>query len=140
MLSPRQFLAVPLLAATVGVIAASDASAQQVSAALDAVEVVESGHLVDAKFRIKVTNGESAVASNLSVVFADGAEVNVGDVTAEGSAVSGTQTLVIDVSAIPTRSVPVPVTLKFVLDGVSVEVAQVLTVSRPTPASEGQEQ
>lgn len=140
MLSPRQFLVIPLLAATVGIMAASQASAQNVTAALDAIEVVESGDFVDAKFRITVTNGESAVASNVVVAFADGAEVNVGDVAAEGSAASGVQTRAIDVSAIPTRNVPVPVTVKFFLDGVSVELAQILTVRRGAPAAEGQGQ
>jgi len=138
MLSPRQFLLIPLLAAAIGVAAAPIASAQQVDATAQTIQAVESGAFADVQFRITVTNGESSVASNVSVVFADGLQVNLGDVGAGGSAVSAPETRVIDVSAEPSRNVPVPVTVKFTLDGVNVELDQTLVIFRGAPAGEGQ--
>jgi len=137
MLSPRQFLLIPLLAAAVGVAAASSASAQQVEATAQTVQILGSGAIVDAQFRITVTNGESSVASNVSVVFADGIQVSVGDVEAGGSAVSEQETRTLDTSEMPTHNFPVPVTLKFTLDGANVERAQTLIVRLGAPAEQG---
>ena len=138
MLSPRQFLVIPLLAAAVGVVSASDASAQLVEATAQTIQVVESGAFVDVQFSITVTNGESSVASNVLVEFEDGLQVSVGDVSAGGSAVSAPETRTIDTSAMPTRNVPIPVTLRFALDGVNVELARTLVVHLGAPAGEGQ--
>lgn len=138
MLRSRRLLAIPLLAAVVGVGTVSDASAQRVEATAQTVEVVENGDLVDLKFRLAVTNGESSVAVNAWVVFADGQEVYVGDVAADGSASSAQQTRMIDVSATPTRHFPVPVTVRFTLNGVNVELTQTLVLHLYVPEGQGQ--
>ena len=139
MLNPRQFFVIPLLAAAVGVVGASGAAAQQIQATAQTIEATENGEQLDVQFRIAVTNGESVVASNVYVVFEDGGQVNVGDVAAEGSAVSAPERRTLDTSAAPTRNVPVPVTVKFSLaDGTNVELAQNLVFNLPAPAGAGQ--
>lgn len=133
MLSPRHFVMIPLLAAAVGVFA-SNASAQQVSATAQTIAVAESGGAAEVQFKVTVTNGGSSAAANVIVVFADGLQLRVGDVAPEGSAVSEKETRTIDVSVLPTRSQPVPVTLKFAVDGVNVELAQTLVLNLGAPA------
>jgi hypothetical protein len=138
MLNPRAFLAIPCLAAAIGVVSVSDASAQQVRATAETIEMVESGEYVDVQFRIVVRNEEPSVASNVHVIFEDGVQVNVGDVAPDVSATSAPERRIVDTSATPTRHIPVPVTVRFSLDGVDVESMQTLVVDRPTPEGEGQ--
>jgi hypothetical protein len=137
MLSPRQFLLIPLLVAALGGAAASRASAQQVEAIAQTIQVLGSGPTVDAQFRIVVNNGDASAASNVFVVFADGIQVAVADVEAAGSAVSEQVTRTLDTTENPSRSFPVPVTLKFTFDGANVEVAQTLIVRLSAPAEQG---
>jgi type 1 fimbria pilin len=97
-----------------------------VSAALVASEVLVSESTADATFTIEVTNSGSSAASNVRVVFSDGAEVAIGDVAAEASGTSGSQRRVFDTSAKPTHNFPVEVTLKYSQDGADVEAAAIL--------------
>ena len=138
MLSPRQFLIIPFLVTFVGVVAVSEASAQQVQAVAQGIQIQESAGLADVQFRIRVTNDESSMASNVLVVFEDGHQVGVGDVVSEGSALSAPQTRTIDLSSMPTRNFPLPVTLMFSLDGVNVELEQTLVFRLPVPSGGGQ--
>ncbi len=124
------FTLVALVCAAVAA-SATTAAAQQVKARAEVLKVVENGAFIDVQLRVSVANGESAVASNVVVAFQDGLQVALGDIAARQSAVSAVQTESIDVSAQPTRNVPVPVTVKFVLNGRSVELAQTLFVRRP---------
>lgn len=115
-----------LLLALVGAMTTIAAKAGDVSATLVASEVLVSESTADATFTIEVTNSGSSAASNVRVVFSDGAEVAIGDVAAEASGTSGAQRRVFDTSAMPTRNFPVEVTLKYSQDGADVEAAATL--------------
>jgi hypothetical protein len=99
-----------------------------VSAQMVTSEVSVANGVADATFTIEVTNGAPTAASNVRVVFADGAEVSVGEVAAESKASSDSQRRVIDVSASPSRNFPIAATLKYSQDGEDVETSIVLTV------------
>ena len=128
----RGFFALAALASAAVAASATTAAAQQVQASAQVLNVVENGAFIDVQLRVAVANGESAVASNVVVAFEDGLQVSLGDVAAGQSAVSTVQTESIDISTKPTHNVPVPVSVKFVLNGQSVESAQTLLVKRPT--------
>lgn len=115
-----------LLVALAGFTASLGARSGQVSAALIASEVLVEGSTVDATFTIQVSNGGSSAASNVRVVFSDGAEVAIGEVAAEGSATSNSERRVFDTSAMPTNNFPVQVTVKYSQDGADVEAAATL--------------
>ncbi len=89
---------------------------------------------VDAQVTLTVTNGGSVAASDVYVVFEDGVEVSVGDVAAGGSASSAPVDRSMDISEMPTRNFPVPVTLTFTLDGVYEELPATLVVHLGAPA------
>src|SRR6266576_1397706 len=80
MLNPRYFLLIPVLAAVLGAVSPSNASAQQVQVTAQTLDVQENGGFADVQFRITVTNGESLVASNVQVAFDDAVQVTIGDV------------------------------------------------------------
>lgn len=106
------------------------AAAQSVSATLEATEVIVQDGVADTTFRIVVTNGESAALGNVVVVFADGAEVAVGDVAPDATVASESQRRSFDLGGSHSRHVGVPVTLKYSRDGAAVEQSAdlVLTV------------
>lgn len=118
-------LSLLLLLALLGLVPAA-ASAQDVSASATNVEVTAAGDVVEAKFNIAVTNRSGAAAANVWVVFADGQEVQVGDVAAEGTGTSAAVTRTL--TEVVTANQPVPVTLKYSQDGAAVEVATTLIV------------
>ncbi len=75
-----------LLLALAGAITTVLAKSDDVSAAMVASEVLVDNGLADTTFKIEVVNRGASPAANVRVVFADGGEVIVGDVAAEGSA------------------------------------------------------
>ncbi len=115
-----------LLLVLVGAMTTVAARSGDVSATMVASEVLVQESLADATFTIQVTNSGSSSASNVRVVFSDGAEVAIGDVAAEGSATSDSQRRTFDTSAMPTNNFPVQVTLKYSQDGAAVEAAATL--------------
>ena len=115
-----------LLLVLVGAMTTVAARSGDVSATMVASEVLVQESLADATFTIQVTNSGSSSASNVRVVFSDGAEVAIGDVAAEGSATSDSQRRTFDTSAMPTNNFPVQVTLKYSQDGADVEAAATL--------------
>lgn len=134
MFRPRPLLAVVLLAAAVGFGSAPMASAQIVQATAQRIQVVDNGDgHINLQFRITVTNGESAVASDVYVEFEDGSRVYVGDVPAGGSAVSAPQTQTFDISQWPSQHIPFKVFVTFQLGGKNVELEQLLSVVRTAP-------
>jgi hypothetical protein len=129
----QSYFTIVLLSGVAVVAASSTAAAQQVEAKAKVIKVVESGAFIDVQFTVTVSNRDSAVASNVFVIFKDGLQVGLGDVAPGTSAVSATQSESIDVASMPTRHVPVPVTVKFVFKGQNVEQSQTLVVDRPAP-------
>ena len=115
-----------LLLVLAGAITTVAARSGNVSATLVASEVLTAEGSADATFTIQVTNGGSSAASNVRVVFSDGAEVAIGDVAADASASSDSQRRVFDTSAMPTHNFPVQVTVKYSQDGTDVEDAAIL--------------
>jgi hypothetical protein len=138
MLSPQRFLLTPFLAVMLAAMSASEASAQRVEITAQVIEATVTGGVLDVQFRINVTNGESSVASNVGVAFEDGVVVAIGDVDAEGSAISAIERRTVDISTVDTHTVSVPVTVKFSLDGTSVELARPLFIHFE-PATGGQQ-
>ena len=105
------------------------ASEPRITATLVASAVAVQNGLADATFRIEVKNDEASAMSDVFVVFADNAELAVGNVPAEGSATSGEMTRTFDVSNSPSKYVPIPVTLKYSVDGAQVETSVTVTLT-----------
>ncbi|HEX6164789.1 MAG TPA: hypothetical protein VFZ31_15580 [Vicinamibacterales bacterium] len=95
----------------------------RVSAAMLTSAVTIQNGIADATFKIEITNEEPTAMSDVFVVFADNMQLSVGSVPAEGSATSGEMTRSFDVSDNPSKYTAIPVTLKYSVDGVSVEAA-----------------
>src|SRR5689334_11683631 len=111
----KSFAAV-LLAIAVG--AAALSAHARVSVMAVGAEVTQQGSIATAKFKIQVTNEEDVAINAVRVVFDGGIEVVIGDVAAGSTVVSGGQKFVFDTTNLPpTRSFPVPVTVKFLLNG-----------------------
>jgi hypothetical protein len=94
-------------------------------------QVTEQGAIATATFKIQIVNQEDAELTGLRVAFDGGIEVVVGDVAAESTLVSGGQKFVFDTTdMLPTKSFPVPVTVKFSLNGVATEMKAILAMKR----------
>jgi hypothetical protein len=102
---------------------ASEAAAQKVTASMVVSEVTVQNGIADATFRIEVSNQESEAIGNVFVVFADETSIAVGDVNAEGTAQSASTTQSFDVSQSVSEHTVIPVTLKYTVNGESVEQA-----------------
>jgi hypothetical protein len=112
------------------VLSASSAQAQQLSASpVDATVVVQDG-TAQATFSVKVINNEQTAMTGFVITFKDGTTAALGDIDAQGSAVSDPQTQTIDVSNFPSASVPVQVTLTFTLNGDAVSMPWVISLFR----------
>jgi hypothetical protein len=99
-------------------------SAQRVSAELEASQISIVNDVAEATFKVVVTNEESTPIAQAWLVFADGYEVSVGDVPAEGSTASEPTTRTFDLSGhIRSLNVPFEATLKYSADGNAVEQA-----------------
>ena len=110
---------------------AGSAAAQEVSAVLADQQVTMTNGIADVACNVEVTNGGSAALANLWVVFENGAQVNLGDVAGGATARSERQVLTIDLSQSPTHNQPVPVTLRFQLNGESIDKAAFVVVRKP---------
>lgn len=109
--------------------AVAQAEAGGVSAVItDATVIVRDG-VADATFRVVADNGDDVDALGVTVVFADGTALLVGDVPAGGSARSGVESRAIDITATPTRNVPVNVTLRYSSGGRDVAEPVTLTLT-----------
>lgn len=92
--------------------------------------LTETDGVATAKFKIQVENGDAADIANVRVSIGD-IEIAVGDVAAGATAVSSAQKFLFDAATLlPTKHVPVPVTIKYVVDGVETSVAGSLILNR----------
>src|SRR5688572_6699863 len=121
---------VAMLVTMVAISAIPSAYSGSLTAELVASEVLEADGLADVTFTIEVSNGGDTTAGDVRIVFADGAEVGVGDVAAEGKASSESQRKVIARTS-PTHNLPIEATLKYTSGGESVEKSIILTVRVP---------
>lgn len=87
-------------------------------------------NLATAKFVLHATAGEDAAVSGITVVFSKDYSVALGDAAAGATVKSEPQQLTIDMSGVPTKSVYMPVTVKYTVDGAPVEQAAVLNFGR----------
>jgi hypothetical protein len=100
----------------------ANAEAQRLNVSLKVTEVTVTGGVADATLAVEVHNEESVAANNVWVIFEDGTEASIGDVPAEGSAASAESRYTFDLSGkLPTLNVPLPVTLKFSIEGTAGE-------------------
>lgn len=83
-----------------------------------------------AKFVLHATAGEDAAAGGITVVFSKDYSVTLGDAAAGATVKSAPQQLTIDMSGVPSKSVYVPVTVRYTVDGAPVEQAVVLNFGR----------
>jgi hypothetical protein len=113
-----------VLALSGAAVKAANAS-EQLSATMVASEVLVGNGVADATFTIEITNGDAAAATNVRVVFSDGAEVAIGDVDPGGTVSSGAERRTITLET-DTHYYPVPVTLKYSTEGADVEASAVL--------------
>lgn len=102
--------------------AAVQALASQLALEPSDVKVTRDGDLLTVTARVRAINGQALPVKDLVVVGADGGPVYIGDVAPQGEAVSGPFAFGLDVSSWPSRSLHVPVTLQFSVDGQAVEV------------------
>jgi len=118
------------LLAVVTLVATSSAHARVAVTAVSS-EVTEQGSIATATFKIQVVNQEDAALTGVRVVFEGGIEVVLGDVAAEATLTSGGQKFMFDTTNMPpTRSFPVPVTVKFAVNGVESEMTAILAMKR----------
>ena len=123
--------ALALALCAVATLAASPAAYARVAVTAVDAEVTQQGTIATAKFKIQLVNQEDAMLIGTRVIFQGGIEVVLGDVAANSTFVSGGQKFVFDTSNMPpTRSFPVPVTVKFSLDGADVELKAMLAMKR----------
>jgi len=114
--------------ALLGAFTAAPTEAAEVAvAATDATVTMVDG-IVNARFRVVATNGETADVTGLVVAFPGGSNAVVGDVLAGGTAASGVETLTYDASQTPTKAQTVRVTLKYSVGGQAVEQAASLNL------------
>jgi hypothetical protein len=127
--TPIRWLAAIAALVCVMAIATSDTRAHsgQVTAQLMASEVLASDDAADVTFTIEVVNGGASAAAGVRVVFADGAEVTVGDVAGESTASSQSQRRIV-ARTTPSHNIPLEATLKYTSDGEAVEQSIILTV------------
>jgi len=83
-----------------------------------------------AKFVIHATAGNDAAVSGITVVFSADYSVVLGDAAVGATVKSEPQQLTIDMSDVPTKSVFMPVTVKYTVDGAAAEQAVVLNFGR----------
>jgi hypothetical protein len=94
-------------------------------------EVTVSDSLATAKFKIQVTNQDETAMTSVHAVFAGGFEVAMSDVAAGATVTSASQKLVFNAAdLVASKNVPVPVTLKYVTDGVEQSASAVLVLRR----------
>lgn len=86
--------------------------------------------IAEGTFKVSVTNDEASDATNLVVVFNEDSSLSVGDVAAGATVVSGPVTITMDLSVMVSKNSPLPVILKFTLDGAAVEMPYNLTLAR----------
>jgi len=93
--------------------------------------VTQEGAIATAKFKIQIVNQDDVALTAMRVVFAGDIEVVIGDVAAESTVLSGGQQFMFDTTNMPpTKSFPVPVTVKFLVNGVETEMAAILAMKR----------
>lgn len=126
MQNSRATYGVALLIAVITVAFATRAEAQAAKASAVNAEVAVQNGIAQARFSIEIANAGASPLSNVVAVFSDGLEVAIGDVAAEGSAVSQPESRTIDISELPSNNIAVPITLKFSVDGNDVEEAATL--------------
>lgn len=99
-------------------------SAQRISAELETSQLSVISGVAEATFKVVVKNEEETSLAGVWLVFADGFEVAIGDVAAEGSATSESTTRTFDLSLhSETLSVPLEATLRYAVNGNAVEQA-----------------
>ena len=97
------------------------------AAAVEAQATIADG-LAQATFKISITNTGAAPMTNVVVVFADNTEVSVGDIGGDATATSDQQSRTIEVGESSTRSLTIPVTVKYSVNGENLETAWVLAL------------
>lgn len=128
MLRSRLLHIAALVVALVGFTAVSRAEAQVSVSVTDAAVVIQDG-VADATFKLQVSNGAASGVSNVWVALPDGTSTWLGDLAAGESTTSASESHRFDVSGLPpTHNTPIPVTIKFSLDGADVEQAAILVL------------
>lgn len=115
-----------LVIAAVAVLSAAAmyAAPPRIITTLETSAVTVTNDIAEATFTVVVKNEEETALSSAALIFADGYEVAVGDVAAESSAASEPVTHTFDLSQHPrSLSVAMPATLKYSVNGESVEQA-----------------
>ena len=103
----------------------------QVMAYATDIQMSKRGSLVTVTARIWASNGGLSPVTGLVVTGADGQTVYVGDIPPKGEAVSAPYYFSVDVSGYPSRSLLLPVALRFSNQGEPVEVQSGLTLFLP---------
>jgi hypothetical protein len=85
-------------------------------------DVVVNGDTGLATFKIHLTNHEDSALENVSVVFADGSSVAIGNVDGQATVVSEVQNRVIEILVPGSQSIPVHVTFTLFFEGAAFEV------------------
>lgn len=97
------------------------------ASAIEATATIDDG-LAQVSFKVAITNDSTSPMSNVVIVFADNTEVTVGDIAGEATVTSGQQSRTIEIGESSTRSLTIPVTVKYSVDGENLETPWVLAV------------
>lgn len=97
------------------------------ASAVEAQATVADG-LAQVSFKVAITNDSSSPMTNVVIVFADNTEITVGDIGGDTTVTTEQQSRTIELGESSTRSLTIPVTVKYSVDGENVETAWVLAV------------
>lgn len=123
MLSTLSKIRAVVVVAAVALSGAGASADARVTATMVTSAVSVQNGIADATFRIEIKNDEDTAMSDVFIVFADNIELAVGSVPAAGTGTSGEMTRSFDISESPSKYTPIPVTLKYSVNGVGVETA-----------------
>ena len=126
---PRFVRMVAIIAAVASSAAALLAQPARVSAELETSSVIVTNDVAETTFKVVIHNEQDVAIENVWLVFEDGFEVSIGNVAAESSASSESNTRTFDLSQkMQSLAVPLPATLKFAVGGNAVEQSTSITL------------
>lgn len=124
MLPPRRVVVLSVGIAVIALVLSGTASglpaaplSPAVSVTAEDTSIIVNDRRAQATFRIRVTNAEAAPIRNVFVAYADGNGVFVGDIAANASALSQSETRTFEVEIPHSKHHTLPVTVQFSLGG-----------------------
>ena len=132
---PKRALFILVVCAASVLVLPSWAQAQQLSVAAVQVTMAASqdgGNTVQATFSINIASNEDSPLTSVNVEFKDGGPVvAVDDVPAHGNSTSQSQTITVDLTQASSVNIPIPVTVRYWINGAAVEFPTAIVLTKP---------